>query len=113
MLATQEESSAGKMFASLALLPTDQSQQDFLIGRVVDAKPEEVNLISQRFLQEKLEPSVRLWKTVDSDVTASDGKLRVLGMLAQTDPGSNRWMTTGTFLAQQIVTEQTLQAVAW
>ena len=113
MLATQEESSAGKMFASLALLPTDQSQQDFLIGRVVDAKPEEVNLISQRFLQEKLEPSVRLWKTVDSDVTASDGKLRVLGMLAKTDPGSNRWMTTGTFLAQQIVTEPTLQAVAW
>lgn len=112
-MASKSTSATGRLYASLALLPTDESQQAYLIEQVDNVEPLKVQLISQRFLLEKVAPTKQLWQTVDGNQKAADQKLRVLGLLAQTNPTSNRWMQTGTFVAQRIVAEPTLQAVAW
>lgn len=106
-------SPSGRVYASLALLPTDASQQTFLTQRVVVSEPQEVKLIGQRFLAEKLTPSNDLWKTVDSSATVPEEKLRLLGLLAQTDPNNDRWPDAAPFLVEQIVAQPPVQAVEW
>lgn len=108
-----ETSPSGRVYASLALLPTDASQQTFLTQRVVVSEPQEVRLIGQRFLEEKLTAADELWETVDSSATVPKEKLRLLGLLAQTDPSSTRWTGIAPFLVQQIVSEPPVQAVEW
>lgn len=108
-----ETSSSGRMYASLALLPTDSSQQTFLTGRVIESEPQEVRLIGQRFLKEKLTPSNELWTSVDSSTSVPEHKLRLLGLLSQTDPGNSRWSEIAPFLVQQIVSKPPVQAVEW
>lgn len=109
----QAEGTSGKMYASLALLPTDRSQQGFLVQRAVLSEPQDVRLIGDAFRTEKLQLPGDLWKTVSSETTPPREKLGLLGLLAQTDPTNEQWGETGEFLAEQIVVEPTLQAVAW
>ncbi len=108
-----DTSQSGRVYASLALLPTDASQQTFLTQRVIVSEPQEVKLIGQRFLEAKLTPSLKLWQTVDSSATVPQEKLRLLGLLAQTDPENVRWPETAPFLVEQIVAEPPVQAVEW
>lgn len=109
----QAENAPGKMYASIALLPTDRSQQEFLLQRAVFAEPQEVQLIGDAFRTEKWQPPNDIWDTVSAPTTPPRQKLGTLGLLAQTDPTDERWDATGNFLAEQIVVEPLLQAVAW
>lgn len=113
VLETDDRLSPATMYASLALLPHDPEQATFLVGRAADSEPAEVQLISQRLLKENLPQSRSLWDAVDAPATAAGQKLRTFGLLAQTDPNNDRWPDAASFVASQLVTEPTLQAVKW
>ncbi|MEZ6130239.1 MAG: protein kinase [Planctomycetaceae bacterium] len=112
-LKTSDVDAPSVLFASLALLPTDDQQESFLVERVPHSTPQEVSLISQRFRKLDVQPLTDLWETVDSESTTPPEKLRVLGLLAQTDAQNQRWQQAAAFVAQQVVTEPTLQALQW
>ncbi len=113
VLMKEDKFAPAALYASLALLPHDPQQKSYLVERVVQSEPAEIQLISQRLLRENLRPSAELWNTVSSTTTPPNEKLPTLGLLAQTDPQNNRWPESAELVAHQVVAQPTLHAVNW
>jgi eukaryotic-like serine/threonine-protein kinase len=93
-----------QLHASLALLPTDPTQQGYLYGRLLDAAPHEAPVLREALAPRKNELADKLWA-----VAAHPGKgrepqrLRAAAALAAYDPASPRWeKVTGPVLDQWV-----------
>jgi eukaryotic-like serine/threonine-protein kinase len=98
------EGSPEKLHASLALLPVDASQVDYLYGRLLSASLSEVPVLREglRSHSDRLTPV--LWSALDS---ARPGEARLLpaaSALALYDPDNPRWSEVGGKVAQSIAT---------
>ena len=81
-----------QLHVSLALLPVDETQVDYLYGRLLDAKLSEVPVIRDALLPHKRNLIDKLWEVVERPQKGNDEwRLLAAAALATYDPGSPRW----------------------
>src|SRR5262249_30235438 len=81
-----------QLHASLALLPVDATQVDYLYGRLLDAQPQEVPVIRDFLDPHKDGLRDRLWAVIEEPEKGKEAqRLRAAAALAQYDPQSERW----------------------
>ena len=103
-----------KLHASLALLPVDPTQVDYLYGRLLDAEPHEVPVI-RAFLEphkDNLHP--KLWRVVESPEKGKEPqRLRAAAALAKYDPESERWSKLAVLVVNDLVLENSMLLGQW
>ena len=78
-----------KLHASLALLPVDATQVDYLCGRLLDAGPHEVPVIRDALAPHKGSLLDKLWAVVEKPEKGQESqRLRAASALAKYDPDS-------------------------
>jgi serine/threonine protein kinase/formylglycine-generating enzyme required for sulfatase activity len=103
-----------KLHASLALLPTDAAQVDPLIGRLLDAEPNEVPVIREALASRKDAVRDRLWAAAMTPERGKESqRLRAAAALAKYDPTDYRWDAIGTPLIEDLVRENALHLGTW
>ncbi len=108
------ENSEAKLNASLALLPDDPRQVDYLYSRLLDAKPNEVDVIRNALLPYKDQFLDRLWNVAKGPEKNKEGqRLRAASMLAEADPESLNWEQIQAALAKDLVNVSADQLGTW
>ena len=118
-LLRQEHGKAGmnsrqKLHASLALLPVDATQVDYLCGRLLDAGPHEVPVIRDALAPHKDSLLDKLWAVVEKPERGQESqRLRAAAALAKYDPDSPRWGTAGALVVNDLVLENPIFLGQW
>ncbi|MGO8899725.1 MAG: formylglycine-generating enzyme family protein, partial [Isosphaeraceae bacterium] len=100
------DTSRKKLHASLALLPVDANQVDFLFSRLLAASPTElpVPVIRDALKPHQASLIPKLWSTLDSAKPGDVSLLRAASALADYDGTSPRWEADGGKVAEALVT---------
>jgi serine/threonine protein kinase/formylglycine-generating enzyme required for sulfatase activity len=106
-----------KLHASLALLPVDAGQVDYLFGRLLLAQPAEVAVICDALASHKDALVGKLWAVVETPQQGEKGKesrqLRAAAALAKYDPQSEKWAKASRAIVDQLVAENPLFVSLW
>jgi hypothetical protein len=103
-----------KLHASLALLPVDATQVDYLYGRLLDAEPHEVPVIRDFLAPHKDELLDKLWAVVEKpDKGKEPQRLRAAAALAKYDPESQRWTKANALVVNDLVRENAVFLGQW
>jgi hypothetical protein len=90
------ERSPQRLHASLALLPVDPGQADYLYGRLLDAVPAEVPVLRDALGPHRAALAERLWAVVAAPPPGQEGqRLRAAAALAAYDPDGPGWERHG------------------
>jgi serine/threonine protein kinase/formylglycine-generating enzyme required for sulfatase activity len=103
------------LHASLALLPVDPGQGEYLYGRMLRAPPEELVIIRQALfpLAERLGLGPRLWAELQDRDGPPDRRFRAACVLALYAPDDPRWEEVSDGVAAKLVSENPLMLVRW
>jgi serine/threonine protein kinase len=102
-----------RLRASLALLPVDEGQVDYLSQRLLAAEPDELFIIREElepFRDKIVEP---MWLHLRDHTTAPSQRLRLACMLAAYDPDNNLWQEVAPDVAAQLVKEDLFVIKGW
>jgi formylglycine-generating enzyme required for sulfatase activity len=103
-----------QLHASLALLPLDATQVEYLYGRLIDAEPQEVPVIRDALAPYKSELVDRLWSVVERPEPGKERqRLRAGAALAKYDPGSTRWEAASRDVAEDLVAVNAVYLGLW
>jgi serine/threonine protein kinase/formylglycine-generating enzyme required for sulfatase activity len=103
-----------KLHTSLALLPVDPGQVDYLYGRLLEAQPHEVPVIRDALAPHKAALLDKLWAVVESPGKGKGPqRLRAAAALAKYDPGSGRWGKAGALVVNDLVLENLVFLGLW
>src|SRR5271166_3968758 len=106
------EASKERLHASLALLPVDQEQIEFLYSRLLVAGPNEMPVLREA-LRPYREPLIgRLWNVLEQTDDKSQ-YLQAGSALALYDPANSRWQTVGDKVAGAMVTVNAVHLGFW
>src|SRR5207245_191958 len=93
-----------QLHASLALLPVDATQVEYLYGRLLDAEPIEVPVIRDALATHQAEIIERLWALVEKPERGKEKqRLPAAAALAKYDPDSPRWDKWGEAVVNGLV----------
>jgi len=108
------EDARQKLHASLALLPVDASQVDYLMGRLLKATPQEVPVIRDALLPYKDKLLDKLWVVAEKPEKGDEQqRLRAASALAKYDPDSERWVKVQEAVANDLVKEPSVYLPVW
>ena len=108
------DTSRQKLRTSLALLPVDPVQVDFLYGRLLAAEPSEVLVIREALLPYRRAFVERLWSAVQMPEKGEEGeRLRAAAALAEYDPEDGRWATCIPLVLNDLLRENTIFVDQW
>jgi hypothetical protein len=101
-----------RLRASLALLPRDDGQVPYLLGRLLAGRPEEVLVIRRQLAPWKEQLTPQLWRCV---VAGDEGgkQLRAASALAGYDPEGERWPVAAAAVVGRLVQEPALLVPRW
>ena len=103
-----------KLHASVALLPVDESQVDYLYGRLLDAAPQEVPVIRDALAPHKDALKEKLWAVVATPTRGHESqRLRAAAALAKYDPESKKWETANSLTVNDLVLENAVFLGQW
>jgi formylglycine-generating enzyme required for sulfatase activity len=103
-----------QLHASLALLPVDATQVEYLYGRLLDAGPHEIPVIRDALAAHQSELVDRLWAVVARpDKGHEKQRLRAAAALATYDPDSQRWEQGREPVANDLVRVPAVHLVSW
>jgi formylglycine-generating enzyme required for sulfatase activity len=103
-----------KLQASLALLPVDSAQVNYLFGRLLDAGPHEVPVIRDALAPHKDSLLEQLWAVVEKPAKGRESeRLRAAAALAMYEPDSERWGNAGAFVVNDLVLENPVFLGQW
>src|SRR5579883_1368295 len=88
--ANQEPDSRAQLHASIALLPVDSSQMDYLYTRLLDAAPQEMSILCDALAGHQNDLREKLWLLVKHPGQEPQ-RLRAACALAKYDPENERW----------------------
>jgi formylglycine-generating enzyme required for sulfatase activity len=114
-----QEAEAGKetrkqLHASLALLPVDATQVDYLFGRLLDAQPNEVPVIRDALVPYKDGLLAKLWAAVQAPEKGPvSPRLRAAAALAKYDPNGEGWQKAGRLVVDDLVRENPVYLGQW
>jgi serine/threonine protein kinase/formylglycine-generating enzyme required for sulfatase activity/tetratricopeptide (TPR) repeat protein len=93
-----------KLRASLALLPVDPSQVDYLGQHLLEASPHELRVLCDELRSHKATLTPTLWSSLQEAKLGDASILPVAGALAAYAPESPHWSDLGDKVARAIVT---------
>jgi serine/threonine protein kinase/formylglycine-generating enzyme required for sulfatase activity len=102
-----------QLHAGLALLPVDPGQVDYLYGRLLQAKPDEVAVLTAMLGDHQEVVRGRLWSELVNRKADPDRRLRAACALAAYAPEDSRWQQVGEDVAEKLVTENPLVIGKW
>jgi serine/threonine protein kinase/formylglycine-generating enzyme required for sulfatase activity len=103
-----------KLHASLGLLPTDPTQVDYLVRRLLDAEPHDVVVIRDALAPYQQQLLQRLWSVVEVTESGKESeRLRASSALASYDPENPRWSKAGVLVAGDLVLENPIFLGQW
>jgi formylglycine-generating enzyme required for sulfatase activity len=94
-----------QLHASLALLPVDPSQVDFLYGRLLIAGPQEHAVLREELKASKQQLTGKLWELLQHGKDDPETRLRAACALAQYDPENTCWTKISGELVDKLVAE--------
>src|SRR5216683_3165334 len=100
-----------QLHASLALLPVDSGQVDYLYHRLLDAEPHEVPIIREGLLPHKEGLLDKLWATVEQG--QEQQRLRAACALAAYDPDGSRWARVQDQVTHDLVGVPVVYLAGW
>ena len=93
-----------KLHSSLALLPVDPDQKDYLYERLLDAQPAQVEVIRDALAPHKDQLLAKLWAVAEQPEPGKESqRLRAAAALAAYDPNSQRWNKSSSKVVQDFV----------
>ncbi len=105
--AAQQEpaDSRARLHASLALLPGDATQAEYLRSRLLAASPIDLPVIWGILREHDREAEPRLWKLLDDAAADPEKRFRAACALASADSGRNdeKWRTVAPFVADHLL----------
>ena len=108
------EGSSRKLHTSLALLPVDPQQRDYLYRRLLGAGPREVPILREALTTHKEELRGQLWAVMEKPVPGKEKqRLRAASALATYDPQNRRWEKVQDQVANDLVGVPTVHLAAW
>jgi formylglycine-generating enzyme required for sulfatase activity len=111
---TAADPSRQKLHASLALLPVDATQVDYLYGRLLDAQPQEVPVIRNALARHLDTLRDRLWAVVEKPEMGKEApRLRAAAALATYDPESAKWARASHLVVTDLVREPPVYLLYW
>jgi serine/threonine protein kinase/formylglycine-generating enzyme required for sulfatase activity len=113
MAAQAEPDSKKRLHAALALAATGPGQEDYLVGRLLTARPGEVPVIRDALSPEREAVAARLWTILEDDRGEGGRRLRAAAALATYEPDSPRWAAVRGDVVRLLVSEPTLLLAPW
>jgi formylglycine-generating enzyme required for sulfatase activity len=102
------------LHVSLALLPVDATQVDYLYVRLLTAQPHELSVIRDALTPHKDALLGKLWAVVEQpDPGKESQRLRAAAALAKYDPESEKWAKASDPVVEQLVGENPLFMGLW
>jgi hypothetical protein len=112
--ASAPRDSKEKLNTSLALLPVDASQRDYLLTRLWDATPSEAAVLCDALAPHKAELLEKLWVAAEAPAKGQEHpRLRAACALAAYDPVSPRWAKVQEQTANEFVAEPPVYLERW
>jgi len=103
-----------QLHASLALLPEDAAQVDYLYHRLLDAQPHEVPVVRDALAPHKDALLDKLWAVVEKPEKGKESqRLRAAAALAKYDPASEKWKPCGLLVVSDLVQENPVYLGLW
>ncbi|MEZ6063331.1 MAG: SUMF1/EgtB/PvdO family nonheme iron enzyme [Planctomycetaceae bacterium] len=97
----------------LALVSYDNAQVDSLVGRMLLAEPQELDVIARMLSPYDDTTRRRLWQTMDDDRASATVRLRAACALAADAPQDARWTSHAEHLAAALVRQNDLHLDGW
>ena len=112
--AEQEKDERKQLHTSLALLPIDNNQIDYIYARLLVAKPNEVDVIVNSLKSYKEELKEKLWDILLNPAKGNELQiLRAGSALAVFDPQSKNWEQSCQLIVSQLVKENLAFIRVW
>jgi len=102
-----------ELHASLALLPVDSGQVEYLYSRLLNSEPRDVLVIREALQDHKQDLTERLWKVLENPRHDQDERFRASCALAAYTPEDPRWSKVCGDVAAKLVTENSLVLGEW
>jgi len=112
-LAKESDDSPQKLHASLALLPVDATQVDYLFKRLIKATPSELPVLRDALKSHRTELTRKLWTILDSAKPDNASLLQAASALAKYDPDNAKWESVGSEVAQALVSVNSIYLGDW
>jgi len=107
------ERSSAKLRASLALLPIDDGQVDYLFRRLQDANADELPILREALKPHQAELTPKLWSVLDAAQPGDASLLPAASSLALYDPQNPRWTEVAAKVAEGMVTTNLVDLRTW
>jgi serine/threonine protein kinase/formylglycine-generating enzyme required for sulfatase activity len=103
-----------QLHASLALLPVDVTQVDYLQGRLLDAQPHDLPVIRDALAPHQEALCDRLWAVAQKPEKSKEHeRLRAAAALAKYDPESEKWAKVAAVVVEDLVRENLVFLGLW
>ncbi len=105
-----------QLHASLALLPTDANQKDYLYGRLLNAAPHEAPVLRDALNPHKETLVEKLWLIVEQEQPNKEQepqRLRAAYALATYDPDNQRWGKSCATITEDLVSVNPVYLGQW
>jgi serine/threonine protein kinase/formylglycine-generating enzyme required for sulfatase activity len=110
--AERQQHATKQLHASLALLPVDPRQADYLHDRLLTAEPKEALAIRELLFEYERGLPERMWTEVEKSKEAAR-RLRAACALARFAPGDGRWQKTAAEVAGVLVAQNPSVLETW
>ena len=102
-----------KLHASLALLPVDASQVDYLFNRLLSATENELPVLRDALKTHQSTLTPKLWTVLETAKPGDAGLLPAASALASYSPDDARWESAGGKVAQAFVSVNSIYLGDW
>ena len=107
------DTSPKKLHASLALLPVDANQVDFLFNRLLSATENELPVLRDALKTHQSTLTPKLWTVLETAKPGDAGLLPAASALASYSPDDARWESVGGKVARALVSVNSLLLRPW
>jgi formylglycine-generating enzyme required for sulfatase activity len=108
-----DDQSREHLHASLALLPVDVTQVDYLYNRLLGANPSELPVLRDALKPHRSTLTPKLWTTLDSAKPGDAGLLPAASALASYAPDEGTWEVVGDKVARALVAVDAVFLGSW
>ena len=102
-----------QLHLSLALLPVDVGQIDYLVGRLLKGNPTEVRAIRTSLVPHADAVAARIWSVLEDQSADANQRLRAACFLAEQAPDDGRWASVAGDVAGILAAENALDLKEW
>ena len=107
------DTSSRKLHASLALLPVDPSQVDYIYSRLLNATPGELPILRDALGPHQSQLTPKLWSVLESAKPGDKSLLPAASALAIYDRRSPRWESAGGKVSEALATVNSVYLGPW